>query len=168
MLPERGRRAGLPLSGRSAAASPAGDSRGGHPGAGGLFRLAGDRARSTLKKGGFHGADKRTDDETAVGRMDGGAAAGRAGGSGRPERADGEAASETAGSGGYAAYLAEHAGAARPAEEIRVEGTAYQAEDGQGLRRRRTAFIRTKIRWFDLFCRSRSRGFTAWRSAIER
>lgn len=85
-----------------------------------------------------------------------------------PERADGEAASETAGSGGYAAYLAEHAGAARPAEEIRVEGTAYQAEDGQGLRRRRTAFIRTKIRWFDLFCRSRSRGFTAWRSAIER
>ncbi len=51
-----------------------------------------------------------------------------------PERADGEAASETAGSGGYAAYLAEHAGAARPAEEIRVEGTAYQAEDGQGLR----------------------------------
>ena len=79
-----------------------------------------------------------------------------------PERADGEAASETAGSGGYAAYLAEHAGAARPAEEIRVEGTA------RGCARRRTAFIRTKIRWFDLFCRSRSRGFTAWRSAIER
>lgn len=51
-----------------------------------------------------------------------------------PESAAGEAASVAAETGGYAAYLAAHPGAARPAEEIRVEGTAYQAEDGQGLR----------------------------------